>query len=75
LCDVDEMTHIHAKQAQEWVTKTLHGVAGRVQVQESLPDNPTTPCSEDAEEEVESYTSAIANTGEHESGHVSQDLD
>jgi hypothetical protein len=63
LGDVDEMAHPHAEEAQEWITKALHRVARGVEIEESLPDNPATPAREQAKDEVESYTGAVAHAG------------
>ena len=67
LSDVDEMTHLHAEQTQKWIAEALHGVARGVEPEEGLPDDPAAPCREDAEDEVERYTGAVAYTGKDES--------
>jgi hypothetical protein len=67
LCDVDGVTGLLAEQTEEWVTVTHHGVARRVECEVDLPDGPTRVSSEDTEDDVESNTGAVADTGEDES--------
>jgi hypothetical protein len=61
------MTHFYTEESQEWVTEGLHRIARGVEEQESLPDDPAAPSSEDTKDEIESDTSTVANTGEYES--------
>jgi len=67
LCDVDGVTGLLAEQTEEWVTVTHHGVARRVECEVDLPDGPTRVSSEDTEDDVESNTGAVADTGKDES--------
>jgi hypothetical protein len=66
LGDVDEVSHLPAVESQERVTETLHRVARRIEVEESLPDDIATPGSEDTEDQVESNAGAVADGSEDE---------
>lgn len=67
LGDVDEMPCLDAEQAQKGIAEALHWVTRRVKIEEGFPDDPAAPCGEDAEDEVQSHTSAIADAGKDES--------
>jgi hypothetical protein len=67
LCDVDGVTGFLAEQTEEWVTVTHHGVARRVECEVDFPDSPSRPSSEETENDVESNTGSVADTGKDES--------
>lgn len=67
LCDVDGVTGLLAEQTEKWVTVTHHRVARRVEREVDLPDGPSGVSGEDTEDDVESNTSAVADTGKDES--------
>ena len=63
LCDVDGVTGLLAEQTEEWVTVAHHGVARRVECEVDFPNSPSRPSGEETEDDVESDTSAVADTG------------
>jgi hypothetical protein len=67
LCDVDGVTGFLAEQTEERITVAHHGVARRVECEVDLPDGPSRVSSEDTEDDVESNTGAVADTGKDES--------
>jgi hypothetical protein len=61
------MTGFLAEQTEEGITVTHHRVARRVEFEVDFPDSPSRESSEDTEDNVESDTGAVADTGKDES--------
>jgi hypothetical protein len=55
------MTHVDTEEAQEWIAKALHGKPGRVEIHKGLPNDPAAPGRKNAEDQVESDTSTVAD--------------
>jgi hypothetical protein len=72
LSDVDEMTRFLAKESEEWITITHHWVARGIEFEVDFPDGPAREGGEYTEDDIESDTSAVADTGEDETGRLSE---
>jgi hypothetical protein len=67
LHNVDEVTRLRSIHSIKGVAKTLERKARRIELEEDLIQNPTTPKGSDAKNDIEHNTRTVTDTGEDKS--------